>query len=69
MDIVKEDMKKYFEREGKTNKTLPLEGEGEGGGERLAPQQKYSGKILRIPLTLTLSLKGRGEISFDNPLP
>jgi len=37
LDIVKEDMKKYFEREGKTNKTL--------------------------------SLKGRGEISFDNPLP
>jgi hypothetical protein len=46
-EIVKEDMKKYFEREGKTNKTLPLveatlrgdplrDGEGEGGGERVA---------------------------------
>jgi hypothetical protein len=43
-------------------------GEGEGGGERVAGMaEKFRKKILGIPLTLTLSHKGRGKkITFDN---
>ncbi len=32
--IVKDVMKKYFQKEGKTSKTLPIEGEGKGGGAK-----------------------------------
>ncbi len=35
---------------------LPLDGGGQGGGENVA----------QTPLTLTLSPKGRGEITFDS---
>jgi hypothetical protein len=40
-------------------KPSPLRGEGKGGGERL-PEMPF------LPLTLTLSPKGRGEVIFDN---
>jgi branched-chain amino acid transport system substrate-binding protein len=40
-------------------KTSPLRGEGKGGGERL-PEMPF------LPLTLTLSPKGRGEVIFNN---
>jgi hypothetical protein len=36
----------------------PLRGEGKGGGERPLG-------MVFLPLTLTLSLKGRGDISLD----
>jgi hypothetical protein len=39
-------------------KPSPLRGEGKGGGER-PPEKPF------LPLTLTLSPKGRGEITFD----
>jgi hypothetical protein len=45
-------------REGQ-GKPSPLRGEGKGGGERL-PEMPF------LPLTLTLSPKGRGEVIFDN---
>jgi hypothetical protein len=35
-----------------------LRGEGKGGGERIA-------EMPFLPLTLTLSRKGRGEINFE----
>jgi hypothetical protein len=39
-------------------KPSPLRGEGKGGGER-PPEMPF------LPLSLTLSPKGRGEITFD----
>jgi hypothetical protein len=40
-------------------KPSPLRGEGKGGGGR-SPETPF------LPLTLTLSPKGRGEITLDN---
>jgi hypothetical protein len=58
-DNVKKVMKNGFGEYGRTRETLPLGGEGKGGGERL-PEMPF------LPLTLTLSPKGRGEVIFDN---
>ncbi len=44
----------------------PLRGEGKGGGERPDGYGNNNLRITLIPLTLTLSPKGRGEITFDN---
>jgi len=41
-------------------------GEGKGGGERSEGRSKEAQETVFLPLTLTLSPKGRGEITFDN---
>jgi len=43
-----------------------LRGEGKGGGERSEGRSKETQETVFLPLTLTLSPKGRGEITFDN---
>jgi hypothetical protein len=43
----------------RVGKSSPLRGEGKGGGEK-AIEMPF------LPLTLTLSPKGRGEITFNN---
>jgi len=53
-------MKNHSEEYGKTRETLPLE----GGGKRVGVKELRD--VARAPLTLTLSPKGRGEITFDN---
>ena len=53
--------KNTLRREERQTKPSPLRGEGKGGGE------EQSGKA-KTPLTLTLSHKGRGEITFDNTI-
>ncbi len=42
--------------------TLPLE----GGGERVGMMSGCGLKGIKCPLTLTLSPKGRGKITFNN---
>jgi hypothetical protein len=49
----------------KTRETLPLEGGGRRGGERADEHSKKDSGTSLLPLTLTLSPKGRGEIIFD----
>jgi len=53
-------MKNHSEEYGKTRETLPLE----GGGKRVGVKELRD--VARAPLTLTLSPKGRGEITFNN---
>ena len=56
--IIKSFMKNRSGRYGKTRETLPLE----GGGKRVGVKSLTG----ILPLTLTLSPKGRGEITIDN---
>jgi hypothetical protein len=59
-DIVKSFMKNGSGTYRKRRETLPLE----GGGKRVGVKELRD--VARAPLTLTLSPKGRGEITFDN---
>ncbi len=60
-------MKSTLEHTEKQGKPSPLRGEGGGGGD-LWDYFSASGweKVGFLPLTLTLSPKGRGEMTFDN---
>jgi hypothetical protein len=56
----KKVMKNHSRTQRKTSKSLPLE----GGGKRVGVKELRN--VSKAPLTLTLSPKGRGEITFDN---
>jgi hypothetical protein len=59
LDNVKKVMKDALENRKEEEKPSPLRGEGKGGGERRC-------EMPFLPLTLTLSPKGRGRITLDN---
>ncbi len=55
--------------EGRSDDFFTASGREKGGGERPDGYRKHSKETLFLPLTLTLSRKGRGEITFDNTPP
>ncbi len=70
MDVVKKDYEKNTPRKKERQaKPSPLMGEGKGGGARTERHSKDTKETGYLPLTLTLSPKGRGGIIFYNTLP